>query len=302
MNRLFRASVLMFAFLAGCQSITTAPAGAPDEKTVRVNGVSLSYIEQGQGAPVVFVHGAFSDMRAWEPQRKAVAQSFRYIAYTQRYFGPDSWSDNGERFSQVTHSTDLAAFIRQLNVGPVYLVGRSYGGNVAIRMALQYPELVRAVLVQEPSIAKAAVTSPDVKAILKKEAAGLAPARAAAKAGKFDEASRLFADWTNGQPGWFDALPPETRSMHIDNGRTIALHFAAARPPKITCADLGQLKVPLAITVGELTRPFFKILAETAHNCVPGSQLIQIPGARHAATSQNPAAFNNALLTFFTEH
>jgi len=173
---------------------------------------------------------------------------------------------------------------------------------VAIRMALQYPELVRAVLVQEPSIAKAAVTSPDVKAILKKEAAGLAPARAAAKAGKFDEATRLFADWTNGQPGGFDALPPETRSMHIDNGRTIALHFAAARPPKITCADLGQLKVPLAITVGELTRPFFKILAETAHNCVPGSQLIQIPGARHAATSQNPAAFNNALLTFFTEH
>jgi hypothetical protein len=47
MNRLFRAPVLMFVFLAGCQSITTAPAGALDEKTVRVNGVSLSYIEQG---------------------------------------------------------------------------------------------------------------------------------------------------------------------------------------------------------------------------------------------------------------
>ena len=302
MNRLFCAFVLMFVFLAGCQSISTGPAGAPVEKKMGVNGVSLSYIEQGQGTPVVFVHGAFSDLRAWEPQRAAVAQRFRFIAYTQRYFGSDPWSDKGEHYSQVTHSADLAAFIRQLNVGPVYLVGRSYGGTVAVRMALQHPELVRAVLVQEPSIAMAAVTSPDVKAILKKEAGGLAPARAAAKAGKSAEATRLFADWTNGQPGGFDALPPETRSMHLDNGRTIALHFTAAPPPKISCADLRKMKTPLAITAGELTRPFFKILAETAHNCVSGSQLIRIPGARHAATSQNSSAFNNALLTFFAGH
>lgn len=303
MNRFLSASAMLLILLGGCQSITTTPAGAPTEKKMSVNGVNLTYIEQGRGAPVVFVHGAFSDLRAWEPQRETVAQRFQFIAYTQRYFGSDPWSDKGKQYSQVSHSADLAEFIRKLNVGPVYLVGRSYGGTVAVRMALQHPELVRAVFVQEPTIAMAAVTSAEVRAALKKEAEGLAPVRAAAKEGNSDEATRLFADWTNDQPGGFDALSIATQSMHFDSGRTIALLFAAARPPKISCADLGKMKTPLAITTGELTRrPFFKILAETAHNCVPGSQLIVIPGARHAATSQNSVAFNDALLAYLTGH
>jgi pimeloyl-ACP methyl ester carboxylesterase len=302
MKNLFLKSGLMALLFAGLQSVSQGDAGAPVAKQMTVNDVTLPYIEQGQGAPVVFVHGAFSDLRAWEPQREAVARRFRFIAYTQRYFGTDPWPDQGEHYSQVTHTADLAAFIRQLNVGPVYLVGRSYGGTVAVRVALQHPELVRAVFVQEPSIAAAAVADPDAQGILKKERGGMAPAREAAKAGKANEATHLFADWTNGQPGGFDTLPPETRSMHLDNGRTVALHFAAAPPPKLSCADLGQLKRPLAITYGEFTRPFFKILAETAHNCVPGSEFILIPGARHAATAQNPAAFNNALLTFLASH
>jgi pimeloyl-ACP methyl ester carboxylesterase len=69
-----------------------------------------------------------------------------------------------------------------------------------------------------------------------------------------------------------------------------------------TCSDLGQMKVPLAITTGKLTRLFFKILVEAAHRCVPGSQLRKIPGARHAATSQNSTAYKEALLTFLSSH
>ncbi len=302
MNMFSPAVVLITTLIAGSQSISTIPVGTPVEMKMAVNGVSLSYIEQGEGTPVVFVHGAFSDLRAWEPQREAVADRFRFIAYTQRYFGTNTWSDSGEQYSQVTHTADLTEFIRQLNAGPVYVVGRSYGGSVAMRMALQHPELVRAVFVQEPSIAVTAVVDPINKGILKKERGGLSSARDAAKAGNIPEATRLFADWTNDQTGGFDALPSETRAMHLDNGRTIALHFAAPPPPKITCAGLGQLKPPLGITAGELTRSYFRILAQTTHACVLGSQFIQIAGARHAATAQNPKAYNDALLEFLTSH
>jgi len=294
---------LITMLIAGLQNISTCLAGELEQKQMLVNGVSLSYIEQGKGIPVVFVHGAFSDLRVWEPQRKAVAKQFRFIAFTQRYFGINKWTDSGKQYSQVTHAADLAEFIRKLGVGPVYIVGRSYGATIAIRMALQYPELVRGVIAQEPTIAFAvAMSSPVNKSILKKERSGLSLARRAAKKGNIPEATRLFADWTNDQPGGFDKLPSETRSIHLDNGRTIALHFSAPRPPKVRCADLAQLKSPLAITTGELTRPFFRILAQAAHNCMPGSQLIQIPGARHAATSQNPEAFNNALINFLKNH
>jgi len=303
MKKYLHKLLLISMLVAGLHSFSTCIAGTLVEKQMNINGVSLSYIEQGKGAPVIFVHGAFSDYRVWEPQREAIADRFRFIAFTQRYFGTSKWSDSGEQYSQVTHAADLAEFIRKLDAGPVYIVGRSYGATVAIRMALQHPELVRGVIAQEPVIAFAvAMSSPVNKNVIKKERSGLASARSAAKKGDIPAATRLFADWTNGQPGGFDALPSKTRSLHLDNGRTIALHFSAPLPPKITCTDLAELKSPLAITTGELTRPFFKILAQSAHDCVPGSQVIKIPDARHAATAQNPKAFNNALLNFLTNH
>jgi hypothetical protein len=45
---------------------------------IRVNGVALSYIEQGAGAPVVFVHGAWIDLRYWEPQRQVIATQYHF--------------------------------------------------------------------------------------------------------------------------------------------------------------------------------------------------------------------------------
>ena len=56
-------------------------------RQLRVNGVDLSYIEQGRGTPVVFVHGAWMDLRYWEQQRQAIAMQYRFIAYTLRYHG-----------------------------------------------------------------------------------------------------------------------------------------------------------------------------------------------------------------------
>jgi hypothetical protein len=54
--------------VAACQ---LAPVGTeqPDIKRVRVNGTELSYVEQGRGTPVVFVHGSAGDWRIWENQR-----------------------------------------------------------------------------------------------------------------------------------------------------------------------------------------------------------------------------------------
>jgi pimeloyl-ACP methyl ester carboxylesterase len=270
---------------------------------MQANGVSLSYIDEGTGQPVVFVHGAFSDLRVWEPQRQAISEKHRFIAYTQRYFGNKQWPDSNKKYSQVTHSEDLAEFIRKLNVGPVYLVGRSYGGTIALRTALKNPELVRGVVAQEPTIAFAvAMGNPEYKKILKKERSGLKPAKKAAKEGNLSKATQLFADWTNNQAGGFDRLSDDLKTVHLENGHTIPLHFTATKPPKVTCEDLNQLKMPIALTSGEFSRPFFKILIQSAHDCINGSELFEIPGARHAATSQNPKDFNQFLIKFIDKH
>ena len=62
-----------------------AVAAEPQEKIIPINGIKLHYVEQGQGEPVVFVHGAIADWRAWEMQRDAVAGRYQFVAYTRRH-------------------------------------------------------------------------------------------------------------------------------------------------------------------------------------------------------------------------
>ncbi len=288
--------VCVFVLLAsGCQSLQSSTTAAPQMKEALVEGVKLNYLEQGQGVTVVFVHGAFSDHRVWEAQRAEVSKRFRYIALDQRYFGAAPWSDNGINYSVATHANDLAAFIQQLKAGPVHVVGWSYGGSVALVLAAQRPDLVRSLFLNEPALGSIVNDSAD-QTILAEERKGVGPAVAASKANDQAQAVRLFANWVNDQPGSFEALPSTMRNVHLENDRTLPAHFASPPPPAISCSQLGQLKVPVTVAKGQQSRPFFTILADTTHRCIPGSRLIVTPNARHMAPVQNTSAFNAALL------
>ena len=285
---------------AAAQPVSAAP---PAVKQASVNGVDLVYLEQGQGAPVVFVHGAFADHRAWEGQREAVAKHYRYIALTQRYFGTAPWPDSGEKFSLATHADDLAVFIRELKAGPVHVVGWSYGGSIALALAVQHPELLKSLfLYEQGAIASFVTDAADAKAVGEDRREIVGPASGASKAGDTAGAVRLFFDGVNGQPGTFETLPPATRSMLLDNARTIPLQFGAPPPPALSCAQLGQIKVPVTVAKGELTRATFRILADTASRCMPGSRLVVVSQGRHAAPALTPAAFNDALLDFLKDN
>src|SRR5258708_22911347 len=102
------ASVLLLEY-------SLAQADPPQTRQARVNGVNLTYQEQGEGKPVVFVPGAGANYRVWDGEREAVAPHHRFVALTQRYFGTEPCSDDGSHFSMTTQAYDRAGFIRELN-------------------------------------------------------------------------------------------------------------------------------------------------------------------------------------------
>lgn len=144
------ALLIIATLLSGCQLLPDRSAHAPAVKTMSVNETNLTYLEQGAGVPVVFVHGGGADHRVWEPQREPVSRRYRFVAIDQRYFGAAPWADSGDNFQSAIHIADLAAFIRALGSGPVHLVGTSYGANIALATAVQHPELVRSLFLNEP--------------------------------------------------------------------------------------------------------------------------------------------------------
>jgi len=290
-----RAAIAFAAVLTGgCRSVPERSVDEPTLKQAMVNGTTIRYVEQGRGAPVVFVHGAISDHRTWDQQREAVAKRYRFIALDRRYFGTAPWPDTGVQLSPATDADDLAAFIRALEIEPAFLVGTSGGGQVVLITAVRHPAVVRAAFVNEPGLRSIVTDSAD-RRIVSEADQGRAAAVAAAQAGNMTEAARLLVDHNSGKHGTFDQLSA-FRAMFVDNARTLLLSASPDVP--ITCEELGRIRIPVTVTKGQLTKPNFRVLADAAHRCVPQSQLVVIPNARHGAPRENPSAFNEALLAF----
>jgi pimeloyl-ACP methyl ester carboxylesterase len=270
---------------------------------VHVNGIDLFYVEQGTGIPVVFVHGAWMDLRYWEPQRTAIAAHYRFVAYNLRYHGTAPWPDAGQHFSIATHSADLAAFIRHLNSGPVHLVGLSAGGRLVTLMALEQPELVRSLTVLEPPIDELLADSSEVQPVRDEWIIAFEPIRTAALAGDAARSAKLFFNLANNQgPGAFESQPETFRQMVLDNARTIPLQLLAVRERSaISRTGLSDLKLPTLVVGGEQSPRYLSLINEVLAQCIPDSRVVAIPGATHLMSHQNPNAFNQALSDFLAQ-
>ena len=279
-----------------------APRGQA-AKEAEINGVRLQYIEQGSGEAIVFVHGAPHDLRAWEPVREEIAKRYRFIAYTQRYFGTEPWPDEGKNYSIATHADDLAKFITSLNAGPVHLIGWSHGGVVAATAAISDPSLVRSLILYEAFVLSVLpAESPEGKIAREDRARMFGPVVAAAsETGDFIKAAKLLQEVVfHLRPGEFNSLPEDLQRVLLDNARVVPLMFAAPPPPVITCDILKDFTRPTLVMRGEKSRAVFTLISEAITKCVPGARQVILQNVNHDAPWRDPAAFTAAIFEFLS--
>lgn len=113
----------------GDTAAETSSAAAKGETLLRarVNGIELHYLDRGQGDPIVFVHGGLADYREWGPVAKQLQNEYRTITYSRRYNFPNDNPLFAADHSAIVEAADLAALNRYLRLGPVHVVGVSYG-------------------------------------------------------------------------------------------------------------------------------------------------------------------------------
>ncbi len=301
MKRRLAAVVLGSVLLAASQSMGYLPTESMQVKQMRVNGVDLAYVEEGRGATVVFVHGAFGDWRNWEGMRPSIAERYRFVALSLRYHYPNAWTDKGENYSIAQHVEDVAQFIRLLNVGKVHLVGNSFGGRLVAYVALKYPELLRSVVIGEPSII--VPTSAEAKTALAEMRKDTAKSVEAAKAGDDRQAAILLYNAVLNDPDAFRKTPLASQQRVLDNARTLTPYWARPTTVPTTCEQLASLKVPALVVSGEDTRASFRYGNEALLGCLPkNTATAVIPGARHMWFEANPDAGARAILAFIAQH
>jgi pimeloyl-ACP methyl ester carboxylesterase len=113
---------------------------------VRVHGIELAYQDFGTGSPLVLLHGGFGSVEMFGPNVGLIAAGHRVIGVDLQSHGRSPAADRPMRFE--TMADDIAALMAHLKLERAAIMGFSLGGAVALRIAIQHPQLVeRLVLV-----------------------------------------------------------------------------------------------------------------------------------------------------------
>src|SRR5437762_2488204 len=112
--------------------------------TARVNGVELGYQLIGEGDPLILLHGGFGSVEMFGPNVAALAAGRRVIGVDLQSHGRSPAADRPMRFE--TMADDIAALIANLGLEQADVMGFSLGGGVALRTAIQHPDVVRRVV------------------------------------------------------------------------------------------------------------------------------------------------------------
>lgn len=127
--------------------VAAAPAAAQPAKTgyVEANGIRYYYEIHGQGEPLLLLHGGLGSMDMFFPNLPALAASRQIIAVDLHGHGRTELGDRP--IDPVDIGNDLAVVLKQLGYTQVDVMGYSFGGGAALRLAVQHPALVRRAVI-----------------------------------------------------------------------------------------------------------------------------------------------------------
>lgn len=263
-------------------------AGKKGEAMKRtVNGVALAYDDQGQGVPVVLIHGFPFSRRMWSSQVGPLAQIARVITVDLRGFG----ESGGTPESVEQMAADVHAFVEALALPPIVLAGFSMGGYVAFRYLAAHARSVRALMLLDTR------PEPDSAEARQRRYAGIERIGREGPGGFLDDFAGLLVS-----PRTAEARPEVvTEVRRLMEGTKVetlvgGLRAMAERPDSTPL--LAGLSMPALVVVGEDDKATPVESSRTMAATIPGAQLAIIPGAGHVSNIEQPGAFNQALAAF----
>jgi esterase len=245
---------------------------------LRVNGVSIHYEERGEGQPILCIHGTGSSAALWERAMGELALRGRAIAYDRRGC---SRSERPQPYVTDVrqHADDAAALLDALDAAPAIVVGRSYGGEVALELAARRPGHVRALAVleggglalSEAGRRWAEALTARVLAAGERDAAG---------------AAQALIDEVLGHSTW-QSLPDGMRRIFAGNGAAIVaeLRGGVVGP---TATELSGVSQPVLVVSARDSPAVFAEAARLLSAALPAARAVRV-GGDHLIDPAHPA-------------
>jgi len=261
--------------------------------TIRAKGIQLYYEAHGVGEPLLLIAGFACDHSIWSLVEPSLALKYRVISFDNQGVGQSSAPDNPYSIRQMTE--DAVALLDEIRVGPVHVAGHSMGGQIALELALTYPDKVRSLLL----LSSAAKCDERGKSLI--ETFGELP-----RLLEPQTIARLIMPWlyTNAfysTPGAVELLqkrlieysfPPTPHGMYRQS-RAISDFDSSTR--------LGAIRCPTLIVSGNEDLLFPPKFSEQLAQGIPTAERVVLEKTGHGLLIESPDAVAEVMLAFLSK-
>lgn len=250
----------------------------------------------GQGPGVVLLHSSGSSARQWAPLAEELQTEFRVHAVDFHGHGTaPAW--NGA--APLTLDDDAALVEPLLNASAdgVHLVGHSYGGAVALKLALKHPARVRSVTVYEPVVFRVLFDFNLLHAPAQRVLATAGAVHARLRRGMNEDAARVSVDFWSGAGSW-DRTPVVRQQSVAARMPSVMAHFNALFFDGMQRRHLAALQVPTLFLTGAATIAPTRRIGELLRHAVPFAQHEMLDDMGHLGPVTHAAIVNERIVRF----
>lgn len=235
---------------------------------------------------MIALHCSASNGRQWDAYEPLLPPGMRLVAPELMGYAKDERWTSGTPVHLEEEARRLAPLLSTAD--GVHLVGHSYGGAVALQMALRWPERVKTLTLFEP-VRFALLLADRQHEEIGRAILGIGRRIGShALSGRLDEAAALFVDYWSG-PGTWEATPQSRRRAIAERMHKVRAEFEALFADRVPASSYRGLTMPVRLITG--TRS--PLPARAVTNLIAGqcaqAQVIALDGIGHMGAVAHPA-------------
>jgi pimeloyl-ACP methyl ester carboxylesterase len=269
-----------------------------DLERASINGAELAYEVSGAGEPVIFIHGSFiADTFRPLLDQPGLADRYQCILYHRRGYGGSSRTSGV--ISVARQAADCRELLRHLGLESAHVAGHSYGGAVALQLALDSPDVVHSLALLEPAL----MVGASAQGYRESLALGTERYREVATSGIVHEF--LEARSPDYRSRLDDILPGAFDQAVADAGTAFEHELPGLLDWHFDEAEARRISKPVLSELGGNSATLWPRFEETHRLLVewlPGSEGFVLPGTTHFPQIEDPQGVAAMLVAFWSRH
>lgn len=263
---------------------------------VEVSGGRIYYEVEGDGHPLLLIHGGLGSLRMWDDQVPDFAEHYQVIRYDTRGFGRTETDD-----VEFSNRADAAAVLDHVGAASAFVVGQSRGGVIALDFVIERQDRVDAFVSVasgvggfKPKLPEGSDTPPWEKMERLWESKEWDPLA--------ELETQVWVDGWGQPPSRVDA--GLRRKVHDWILTSYQAEKAEGKPQPLdppAAQRLAEVRVPTLVMIGEVDEAGGVAAGRHLAASVAGARLVEFPGVAHMIQLEDPERFNQLVLRFLGE-